>query len=344
MTEAAQTNRLRIVLTWLAAIAFTFGATALTLLLLNGSVYSASAFVERYFSAVAGDHVAEALHTPGVALSPTQLRELGYPADTSQALLQPGMLTAGPENVTVVADQANPSGTHTVALSFTIGGIPARASYEVAARPALFGVVNQWEFVTSPLQLLTVTVQNGTHFTVGGVTLDARANGSDDPTAFTQTANYLAFAPANYQLNYDSELIAATPTLVTVMPDHENTATVDVQPTAALTEKVQRQLDDFLAQCVTQQVLQPAGCPFGESIDDRVVNAPTWSIVTNPKVTLSAGDDGFVMPPTPGVVHLNVEVQSLYDGSTSTLSKDVEYDVALVVQIRDDGSLAIQLH
>lgn len=344
MTEAAQTNRLRIVLTWLAAIAFTFGATTLTLLLLNGSVYSPSAFVERYLSAIAGDHVAEALHTPGVDISAAELSALGYPADTSRALLQPGMLAAGPENVTVVSDKAGGTGMHTVTLSFTLAGIPARATYEIEPRPALFGVVHQWAFVTSPLQLLTVHVQHGTHFTVGGVTLDARANGTDDPNAFNQTANYLAFAPANYQLNYDSAELAATPTLVTVMPDHENSATVDVQPTAALTEKVQRQLDDFLAQCVTQQVLQPAGCPFGESIDDRVVNAPTWSIVTNPKVTLSAGDNGFVMPPSPGVVHLNVEVQSLYDGSTSTLSKDVEYDVALVVQIRDDGSLAIQLH
>lgn len=343
MTGAAQTNRLRLAITATAATLFTLGATALTLWLLNSSVYSASSFVERYLSAIAGDHVAEALHTPGVTLTSAQREALGMPATTSTALLQPGMLSAGPGQVRVTGDETASDGTHTVTVTFSLAGVASTASYQVSPRPALFGVVNQWAFAQSPLQLLTVTVQHHTHFTVGGITLDTRANGSDEPSAFNQTGHYLAFAPASYQLSYSSQLVAASPTLVTVMPDQTNTATVDVQPTAALTEKVQRQLNDFLAQCVTQEVLQPTGCPFGEAIDDRVVSTPVWTIVANPTVTLAPGENGFVMPPTPGVVHLTVDVQSLFDGTTSTLSKDVEYEVALTVQLRDDGSIAIQL-
>ena len=333
----------RPLLIWIVLGAGALLATIVTLWSLSSTVYSAEAFVQRYYDAVDGDNVAELLRTPGVAIAPADLSAMGLPASTSTALLRPGLTTSGPSQVRVSTESVSEDGVHTVSVSYRIDGTQHSARYQVAPDAAMFGILPRWRFVTSPLALLSVTVQNGSHFSVGPVTLDARAAGEGDPTASTHVGHYLAVAPASYTVHFDSELVAAAPSSVLVLPDAENTAIVDVVPTAELVDRVQSKLDDFLAQCVTQRVLQPAGCPFGITIDDRVLGDPEWSIVQNPVVTLAPGEGGFVMPATPGITHVVVPVQSLYDGAKSTFDQDVNYQVSLTVHIRDDGSIAIQL-
>jgi len=128
-----------------------------------------------------------------------------------------------------------------------------------------------------------------------------------------------------------------------VPPSARTAVTVDSMPTATFVERVQSKVDDYLEQCTTQPVLQPAGCPFGIEIDDRVVSEPVWTMVTNPVVTLVPGETAFQMPPTEGVAHISVEVQSLFDGEFSTLEIDEPFLLSLSASIRPDGSIAIQL-
>ena len=61
------------------------------------------------------------------------------------------------------------------------------------------------------------------------------------------------------------------PTTLTVEPAARVAVTVDSMPTATFVQRVQVKVDDYLQQCTTQPVLQPAGCPFGIEVDDRVV-------------------------------------------------------------------------
>lgn len=333
MNGGAETANRRWLL-WGLLVLGAIGATVGTLIALSSSVYSASAFVERYFSAIAGDNIAEVLRTPGVLAE----------SDHSTALLRSGLISQAPSDVSVSEDAAASDGSHTVTVSYQLSGQSHSAQYRIAPEPALLGLLPRWRFVDSPLAELTVTVTNGTHFNVAGLTLDARAAALGDPAASNPVASYLAVAPAVYTLHFDSELAAADPTTATVLPGTANSATVAVLPTQLLVDRVQSKLDDFLAECVKQTVLQPSGCPFGATVDDRVLADPSWSIVQNPVVTLEPGDGGFVMPSTPGIVHLSVAVQSLFDGAKSTLEKDVEYQVGLVVKLRDDGSIAIQLN
>ena len=107
---------------------------------------------------------------------------------------------------------------------------------------------------------------------------------------------------------------------------------------------MQTKVDEFLEdQCASQKVLQPAGCPFGVVIDDRVVGEPTWTIASSPEVALVPGEGKFEMPATPGVARITVEVQSLFDGTFSTLEQDEGFTLALDATVRPDGSIAIQL-
>ena len=320
------------------------GAFLAALGALNQTIYGASNFVERYLEAIADDDIAAASTTPGVALDAAELAASGLPENVSTAMFRSGVVEAGPEDVRIVSDVANPDGTHSVTASYRLDVSIIETTFDVRPIAPLYGVLNRWEFSTSPLAVIDVTAAHNPLFTVGTLTLDTRATKTgDELTAFTQTAPYLAIAPAVYEFGYTSTLLEAVPTSMAVAPASRFAVTVDSMPTTTFVERVQVKVDDYLAQCATQQVLQPAGCPFGIEIDDRVVSAPVWTMVTNPPVTLAPGETAFEMPPTEGVAHISVELQSLFDGDFYTLEEDRPFQLALSASIRPDGSIAIQL-
>lgn len=311
---------------------------------LNQSIYGASSFVQGYLEAIADDDIATASTTPGVALDDATLEELGLPADISTAMLRSGVVESAPEDIEIVEDVTNPDGSHTVTASYRLGTEITESTFEVRPIEPLYGVLARWEFADSPLAVIDVTAAHNPLFTVGTLTLDTRATKTgDELAAFTQVAQYLAIAPAVYEFSYDSPLLAAPHVTVPASAAEQVAVTVDAQPTPAFVERVQTKVDEYLAACAAQKVLQPADCPFGIEIDDRVTSEPTWSIITTPQVTLTAGEDSFDMPPTEGVAHISVEVQDLFDGHYYTLEEDRPFTLALAATIRPDGSIAIQL-
>lgn len=332
------------VIGWVGLAMLLVGAFLAALGALNQTIYGASNFVERYLEAIADDDIAAASTTPGVALDAAELSAMGLPENVSTAMFRSGVVDAGPEDVRIVSDVANPDGTHSVTASYRLDVSIIETTFDVRPIAPLYGVLNRWEFSTSPLTVVDVTAAHNPLFTVGTLTLDTRATKTgDELAAFTQTAPYLAIAPAVYEFGYTSTLLEAVPTSIAVAPASRYAVGVDSMPTATFVERVQVKLDDYLAQCATQQVLQPAGCPFGIEIDDRVVSPPVWTMVTNPPVTLAPGETAFEMPPTEGVAHISVELQSLFDGDFYTLEEDRPFLVALSASIRPDGSIAIQL-
>jgi hypothetical protein len=329
---------------WVGLAALLAGAFLAALGGLNQTTYGAANFVQRYLDAIAEDDMATATTTPGVALDAEELAAMGLPANVSSAMLRSGVIEAGPEDIQLVEDRANDDGTHTVTVSYRLDTSILQSSFDVRPIEPLYGLLNRWEFVTSPITVVDVTAMHNPVFTVGTLTLDTRATKTgEDLKAFTQTAQYLAIAPAVYEFGYADTLLEAIPVTVALEPAKPAQATVDAQPTADFIERVQAQVDAYLDECATQAVLQPANCPFGIEIDDRVLGEPAWSIVTYPPVTLTAGATAFEMPPTDGVAHISVEVQSLFDGEKSQLEEDRPFKVALTTTIRPDGSIAIQL-
>ncbi|MDR5699370.1 hypothetical protein [Agromyces aerolatus] len=335
---------------WLAVLGWSgigmllAGAFFAALGALNQNLYGASSFVERYLEAIADDEITTAATTPGVALSEAELDAMGLPADVSTAMLRSNVVGSGPQDITIIDDEARDDGTHVVTASYRLESRIVETTFEVQPIAPLYGVLNRWEFARSPLAVIDVTAAHNPFFMVGSLTLDTRARKSgDELAAFTQTAPYLAIAPAVYEFDYDSTLLTAQPEEVTVEPSERTSVTVSSQATPAFTERVQAQVDQFLEACATQPVLQPTDCPFGMVIDDRVVGDPAWSISASPIVSLTPGDDAFEMPPTAGVAHLSVDLQSLFDGDYYTLEEDETFTLALDARIRTDGSISVQL-
>ncbi len=311
---------------------------------LNQTTYGSSSFVERYLTAIAEDDIATASTTPGVALDAAELAALGVPANVSTAMFRSDVIEVGPEDVRIVRDVENDDGSHSVTASYRLETAIVETTFDVRPLAPLYGLLNRWEFAVSPIAVIDVTAAHSPLFTVGSLELDTRATKTgDDLAAFTQVTPYLAIAPAVYEFGYRSTLLEAVPVELPVEPSSRAAVTVDAIPTATFVERVQAKVDDYLQSCTTQPVLKPAGCPFGIDIDDRVVSDPVWTMVSNPVVTLAAGETAFEMPPTEGVAHISVEVQSLFDGEYSQLEVDRPFQIALSASIRPDGSIAIQL-
>ncbi|HLP23295.1 MAG TPA: hypothetical protein VK139_04550 [Microbacteriaceae bacterium] len=343
MRERGRSTAGRRAAVWALGALFTLSATAGTLWALAGTIYSAPAFVARYLELVSSDSVTEALRMPGVLPAASDDPTSPSEDEPSATLLRPGVISSGPSHIRIVEDRRNDDGSHTVTAEYELAGSVQLAVYVVNPAPAAFGLVPNWAFRSSPLAELNVSVTSGTSFSVGGEIFDIR-NASVAPSdGGPRVGRYLTLAPAVLQLSYSTEMVVATETPVVAASSAVVSTNLLVLPTPTLLERVQSKLDGFLADCARQTVLQPTGCPFGSAVDDRVVGDPSWSLVSTPAVSLTPESGAFSMPRSPGLAHLSVPVERLYDGTQTTIEQDIEYTVSLVVSVLDDGSIAIQL-
>ena len=310
---------------------------------LNRDLYSPGSFVGQYLDALARKDTASALLLPGVRPTAAELEAASLPKDLPDTLLRDSVL-GELTDIRLTGDDESADGRHTIEYGFRLDGTPATMTFQVERAGTFFGVFNSWRFATSPLAVLRVAVLHQATFSVNKLTLDTRAHAADDaPETFSNQAAYLAFAPARYSFEHTSALLDAAPQTVPVVASGATDVTVDAQPNAQFIGQVQAELDRFLDDCTTQQVLQPSNCPFGIEINDRVRDAPIWSIAEYPPVTLAAGVSTFEMPDTEGQAHIVVEVQSLFDGEVEVRDEDVAFAVAISVTVNPDGSLALQL-
>jgi hypothetical protein len=113
------------------------------------------------------------------------------------------------------------------------------------------------------------------------------------------------------------------------------------EPTDQFMEVVQQNVETFLAECATQEVLQPTGCPFGFYVRNRIVAPPEWSITTQPVVTLVPDGAGWAIQRTQAVAHIEVDIRSIFDGSVSRISEDVPFFLRGSVTILPDDTVSI---
>jgi len=304
--------------------------------------YSPTGFVEAYARSIAAHDVSGALGMPGAAPTRAALTAAKLPADASRELLRSDILPTI-RDVEVVSDTAGAGGIHTVVVNASADGTSVSATFRVRQTGSVLGVLPTWSFASTPLGVAHITVAHAADFTVGRHTVSPRAAAPRQPAdAFSVSADYLVLPLAPLPLEHDSRYLSSGQVATSPEPGARTETTVDAQPTPAFTRAVQKEVDGFLDSCAKQTVLQPAGCPFGAVIDDRVQGDPRWSMVTYPVVRLAAGDTGWTGERTVGVAHLDATVQSLFDGTVSKRSEDEPFAMSLSnVTIRPDGSLAI---
>lgn len=313
-------------------------------LALHKQFYSASAFVERYVGLLAEGKTTEALQVPGVAVDLTVLKEAGIDASSSEALLRPSALAALTD-IDVVSDVAN-DGEHRVTVEYRAGGVEGSSTFSVV-QDGWVGVVPHWRFTNSPLAEIALTVRGADVFSVNGFTMDRRQVSSDGMDAKPlDPLPMLVFTPGLYSVTVDTNI--ATSPGVRVLADTALASTpieVQSQPTAKFVEVVQKQVEQFLTACAEKEVLQPTACPFGLEVQNRLApgTVPKWSIVTQPTVTVEPDGPNWTFPATDAVAHIEVQIQSLYDGEVSEVSEDVHFQVNGTITVLADGTVSIRV-
>jgi hypothetical protein len=128
------------------------------------------------------------------------------------------------------------------------------------------------------------------------------------------------FVPARVTVRLDEPLLTAEARTLRVGGEGGATAvTLAVEPAERLQRTVQREVERLLDQCAEQAVLQPTGCPFGVTIDDRVVDPPQWRLDELGDLSIEPGGrPGVWSLRGEGDVQLVVVVQKLFDGTVST--------------------------
>jgi hypothetical protein len=318
----------RVVVAWLVLAALAVGAGGVAVLVLNATAFGAAGFVRVYLEAVARGDAVGALGMPGVTADPDVRADLL----TDETL---GGLTDLREISAVRADD----GTEIVTFAWTAGATESTSTFTVERIGSRLALFPEWAFAVSPVATLRLTVENDERFAVNGV-----ATESD---AAAEPVDYAVLTPGVYRVDHTSTYLQARAVDAVVdTPAGVVDATLEVLPADALREQITAEVRAHLAECATQEVLFPSGCPLGRAIPNRVVSTPEWSIVEYPELTVEPGVDfgtWLVSSPDDGVANLRVDVQQLFDGSVATLDEDVPFDATYLVTIgADDTTLLLE--
>ncbi|MBY6062672.1 hypothetical protein [Microbacterium esteraromaticum] len=344
-TVSGGRTRLRADLTLLGII----GALLLAAIVAGGAslykqFYSPPAFVHHYLDLLASGRAADALLVPGVARDLAVLEDAGLHGASSEALLRQAALA--PLTDIEVISHIKKDDEHVVRVAYEAGGIDGTSTFTVV-QDGWLGVAPNWRFEQSPLAEIELTVRGSDAFAVNGFAIDRRQiidpAENADPLA---PLHLLVLTPGLYSVSVDTA-IASTPG-VSVLADISAARTpvdVQAQPTPKLVEVVQQQVEQFLTTCAQQEVLQPTSCPFGLEVQNRLApgSAPNWSIITQPEVSVVPDGAGWAIPATDAVARIDVDIQSLYDGSVHALSEDVPFQVSGTIAVLADGSLSIRV-
>ncbi len=315
---------MRRVLPWIVAFVLATAAGGGTVVGLNATVFGAGDFVRVYLDALARGDAQSALALPGVDS-----------AGADDLLLEDDVLT-GLTGIRQLSDDDLGDGHHRVTFAWMAPAGDGTTSFEVERVGTRLGLFPEWGFAESPVATITLEVQHDPRFTANDI---RHSTGRDAAGA----VDYAVLVPGSYVLGHSSTFLRASE--VTVLADEVGAvldAAVDVQAgppfAATLGEEVLTHLDE----CATQRVLFPTGCPFGQTITNRVVSDPVWTIAAYPELQIGPGSEygTWVAGPAPGTAHLVVDVKSLFDGSVSTFDEDVVFEVSYTIAI-DGNTLSV---
>lgn len=266
-------------------------AWVVAVLALNNTVFSPANVVTGYLNSLEEGDVGEAMARAGLDEPPSVLPDLSQ----------------GVEGAVVTQTLAVDDTTVAVTASYLLGGIPSETVFTLSRLPRTWGLFDRFEFGEFPLGKLRATISGAEAVTINGVTL---------PEADTARGVDVLY-PGRYTLSWSSGWVEADTINVAVENSTTQTVELTAMPSGALIEQAEQAVEAFLDTCTSQAVLQPAGCPFGVSITDRVVGDVVWEVNREAAVILTIADDEetILVDALGGEVTLSVSLQSLFDGA-----------------------------
>lgn len=288
------------------------GALALAMVIVTTA--SAEAHVARYLDALARDDLVSAARLAGLEAS----------------AMVPFGDDAEPSIRRIVSSVTERDGTVTVLTEYGDDSDAQRVPFSLEPATPLLGFIPAWAFTQPPVTTLDVGADHHDRVVVGDHVVTSIAAG--------QTVAVSVLVPARVTVRLDDPLLRADARSVRVTPRSTAPVILAVEPSARFVRSVQRQVDRLLAECATQQVLLPTGCPFGTEIDDRVVDRPQWQLTQPPSISLTAAEQpGVWLVSGDAEVRLRVTVQRLFDGTLEERDEAVAFTVRGQVVLQPGG-------
>ena len=284
-------------------------------LALNATLYSPGHFVTRYLEAVS-----EKRWDVAVSMSGAEVDAVSADDGTLTEIAISGQQTAGPDEVFVQAD-------------FVLNDEPGQTVFTLVRLPRSLGLFDQWGFATPPTATLLVDSVGAPGVLINNDFLDS-------------AGSHTVLVPGVYTVQAGNQWALSNPAVATLStPGDTWQASLPLWPTASLRDEVAHALEEYLQQCARQEVLQPASCPFGTEVTDRLVGLPTWTITVLPSLDFALSPDGstFAVEAVGGVATVTGTLQALFDGSLRPLSRDVPFTISGEVTGLDHDSPALRL-
>ena len=282
-----------------------------TVLVLNFTLFSASGHVTSYLRALESENFALAASRAGLSEVPS---------------VTP-LVSAGISNPLVMGTAVVDSGSIAVQADYDLLDESHSTVFVVErAEPVLF-FFNQWRFSQAPVAQLEFSVIGDNRVLVNTRELALTRLGVPPRTT--------VLVPGRYEASLETEWLQSDVASETVTEVASTTPLrLRLEPTPRLLDTTTSAVEQFLNDCVAQTVLQPVGCPFGVTVDDRVLGTPDWSILDYPEVTLTLAGDraSWSMAATGGVAQVTIQVQSLFDGTVEERVDEVSFRLAGLVR------------
>lgn len=285
---------------------------------LNSSVYSAERFAEDYLGAIASGEFGQAAALSGVS---DEIRALPDSSVSITEVQATGSQAVSPTDVLVQVD-------------YLMDGEPARTVFTLQRLPRVLGVFDSWAFAIPPTAELSGSGVGIRQVTVNGYRLPA-------------STPHTVLIPGQYTVAAGNQWSAAGEVSeILTSAEQQWALELELQPTATLRDEVTSALAEFLQECASRQVLQPASCPFGTQVSDRLTGLPTWTITVLPTLDFDLSADGsyWMVEATAGVATVTGTIQSLFDGSLRPLNRDVPFGLSAEVTNLTSDSPALRIN
>jgi len=270
---------------------------------LNYTLFSPGGYVMSYLSALEQGKFGEAAARAGLDTVPAAL------PDAEKRIESPsigGSLAVNADDVVVQA-------------LYFLDGVPGESLFTLTRLPRTLGLFDRWEFRDTPVSVVSASVLGADEVLVNGHTLDEA----------TTMAGVELLYPGRYTVSWSSAWLATDTVELIVETSQPQTVRLVAMPTPELIARATTAVEQFLSDCTTSGVLQPASCPFGVSLTDRVVGDVVWEVTRVPRIVLAMREDelSWRLDALDGEATLTVSLQSLFDGSISEFVETQTIDV-----------------
>ena len=267
-------------------------------LVLNVTVFSAQATVERYLDALHDGRTGDAI-------------ELVWPDGNEGALVALSNDPALRPTLSAITQTETLDGITTVTADVLLLGDTVSVDF-VLKRGQSWSPLNSWEFAAAPTAVVTVEASPDGEGSLNGT------RQSDSRRVLIPSAVVVGSASPWFDVD-DVPIPVSIRGVEFIVP-------AVFEPTSRLVDEMDAVVREYLDACATKTRLAPPECPFGALTFERVAAGPTWSITSYPEISITPDGNRWLVTGS-GTALLDVSLVDYATEKTSDYEEDIPFTI-----------------